>query len=303
MPTKATPRPRVLVTGADGMIGRAATTRLHANGYDVSALSLSWSAPLAAADRVFTGDASDEALVTDAMADVSAVVHMAAIPHPDLGTARAIFVGNTSATFTVLNAAGEHGIERVVLASSINAFGVPMNRHDVYPAYYPLDEASPVAHDDAYSLSKWVDEQSAAWAGSRFGMTVVALRFPLVRPLDELRQHARALQGLPEERRRLAREGWAYLELDDAVDAILLALKAELSGVHTMIVAADDILLDEPTETLLDRYANRSERRARFEGYRAPVDTSAARALLGWTPQHSIHTPDPIRTPLEEASA
>jgi nucleoside-diphosphate-sugar epimerase len=286
------------------MIGRAVAARLHEDGYDVSALSLTWSAPLPVADRLFTGDAGDEALVAEALGDVSGVVHMAAIPHPNLGTPREVFVGNTAATFTVLNTAGERGIRRVVLASSINAFGIPMNRHDVQPAYYPLDEASPVAHDDAYSLSKWVDEQTAAWAGSRFGMTVVALRFPLVRPLEDLREHAQRLRSLPDERRRLAREGWAYLELDDAVQAIRLGLEAPITGVHTAIVAAEDILLDEPTEELLDRYVPRSERRARFAGHEAPLDTRVARTLLGWTPRRSIRDADPIHNPpLEEVTA
>lgn len=302
-PAEATASPRILVTGADGLIGRAVVARLHDAGYLVSALSLGWGAPLPEADRIFTGDAGDEALMTEAITDVSAVVHLAAIPHPGLGTARAVFVGNTSATFTVLNAAGEHGIARVVLASSINAFGLPLNRHDVYPAYYPLDEAAPVAHDDAYSLSKWVDEQTAAWASSRFGMAVVALRFPLVRALEDLRRQAVALRSVPAEQRRLAREGWAYLALDDAVEAIVLGLEVDVTGAHTVIVAAEDILLDEPTETLLDRYATRSERRARFDGHRVPVDTSAARALLGWAPRSSIRDPRTAHTPLEEVPA
>lgn len=293
----AADRPRVLVTGADGLIGRAVAVRLHRAGYDVSALSLRWEAPLSVADRVFTGDAADEDLVADAVRDASAVVHMAAIPHPNLGTARAVFVGNTSATFTVLDRAGQAGIKRVVLASSVNAFGVPLNRHDVHAAYYPLDESSPVDHDDAYSLSKWVDEQSARWAGSRYDMTAIALRFPLVRPMEELRRHVDALRDLPEEQRRLAREGWAYLELADAVDAVQLALEVPLSGVHTAILAAGDILLNEPTELLLDRYAPRSARRQRFENYQSPVSTEAARSLLGWAPKRSIRDPRPNHNP------
>lgn len=298
-PPVAVPRKRVLVTGADGLIGRAAVARLLDVGYDVSALSLRWSRP-SPADRVFTGDAADEALLGRALEDVDSIVHMAAIPHPDLGTPREVFVGNTSATFTVLNSAGERGIRRVVLASSINAFGIPMNRHDVEPAYYPLDEKSPVAHDDAYSLSKWVDEQIAAWACNRFEMAVFAFRFPLVRPMDELREYADRLRGLPVEVRRLAREGWAYLELEDALDAITAGLGVDVHGAHTVIVAANDTLVDEPTEALLDRFAGGSERRTRFEGNRAPLDTSAARSLLGWAPTRSIRDIDRSHTPPAE---
>lgn len=294
------PRPgRVLVTGADGVVGRPTVEALVDQGIAVTALSRSWSAPTRA-DRVVTGDAADEALVRDALADVDAVVHLAATAHPALDTPRAVFVGNTSATFTVLACAGEAGVRRAVIASSINAFGVPMNRHDVMPAYYPIDEASPVAHDDAYSLSKWTDEGIGAFACSRWDMTVVALRLPLVRALPALRQRAAQLRDDQAERARLAREGWAYLEMTDALDAIVRGLTQPLSGMHTLLVAADDTILTEATEDLLDRYAAGVERRQRFDGRRAPVDTSAARRALGWRPVVSLVSGE---APVVEASA
>ncbi|WP_432989434.1 NAD-dependent epimerase/dehydratase family protein [Dactylosporangium sp. CA-233914] len=296
---ESTPPGRVLVTGADGIVGRPTVAALVDRGIAVTALSRSWSAPTGA-DRVVTGDAADEALVRDALADVDAVVHLAAIAHPLLDTPRAVFVGNTSATFTVLACAGEAGVRRAVIASSINAFGVPMNHHDVMPAYYPLDEASPVAHDDAYSLSKWVDEQIGAFACSRWDMTVVALRFPLVRDLPALRRRAEQTRNTPAERARLAREGWAYLEMSDALDAIVRGLTQPLSGMHTLLVAADDTIMKESTEDLLDRYAAGVERRQRFDARQAPIDTSAARRALGWAPVVSLVEGE---APVMEASA
>ncbi|KQQ08904.1 hypothetical protein ASF46_13090 [Rathayibacter sp. Leaf296] len=280
----------MLVTGADGRIGRALTEQLLQSGFAVTALSRIWSAP-SPADRVLAGDAGDESLVADALSGVAAVAHLAAIPHPSIDTPRAVFVGNTAATFTVLDQAGEAGLERAVIASSINAFGVPMNHHDVAPAYYPLDEQSPVAHDDAYSLSKWVDEQSARWAHSRYGIDVVALRLPLVRDLDTVRVFAAEAERDPSEFARLSREGWAYLDLADAVDAFLRALTAPLSGAHTLLVAASDTLSREGTEDLLDRYAPSVPRLRRFEGGEGLVDTSNARRVLGWSPAGSIHEP------------
>lgn len=286
---------RVLVTGADGTIGRPVVEALLTAGISVTALSAAWSAP-SQADRVFTGDAADESLVRRALKDADAVVHLAAIPHPGLGTAREVFVGNTSATFTVLNLAGEAGVRRAVIASSINAFGVPFNRHDLTPAYYPLDELSPVAHDDAYSLSKWVDEQTGAWAHSRWGITVIALRFPLVRNLPELRAFAARLRDDPDELERLAREGWAYLAMADALDAVLRGLTRPITGMHTLLLAAADTLVEEPTDLLLDRFAPASERRRVFPGRTAPIDTSAARRVLGWTPQHRLGDPICLET-------
>ncbi|MFC4010063.1 NAD-dependent epimerase/dehydratase family protein [Nonomuraea purpurea] len=294
---------RVLVTGADGTIGRPVVQALLTAGISVTALSTTWSAP-SLADRVFTGDAADENLVRRAFKDADAVVHLAAIAHPGLGTAREVFVGNTSATFTVLDVAGELGVRRAVIASSINAFGVPFNRHDLTPAYYPLDELSPVAHDDAYSLSKWVDEQTGAWAYSRWGITVIALRFPLVRDLPELRAFAARLSQNPVEQARLAREGWAYLAMADAVDAVLRGLTRPVSGMHTLLLAAEDTIVGEPTDLLLDRFASASERRRNFPGRTAPIDTSAARRVLGWIPRHRLGDPSgPINATFLERPA
>jgi len=156
----------VLVTGADGKIGRAVVDDLLARGIAVTALSLGWSRP-SPADRVITGDATDEADIAGALADVDGVVHMAAIAHRDLAPPYEVFRTNTDATFNVLAQAGERGIRRAVIASSINAFGVPMHRERLLPAYFPIDEDIPYALDDWYSLSKRCDELTAEMAASR----------------------------------------------------------------------------------------------------------------------------------------
>ncbi len=280
---------RVLVTGADGLIGRATTDHLRRRGWQVTALSRHWGGPLDA-ERLLTGDAGDQELVAEAVADVDAVVHLAAIPHPSLGSPRAVFTNNTAATFTVLSEAGAAGISRVVTASSINAFGVPMNHHEVTPAYFPLDEESPVAHDDAYSLSKWVDEQTGRMVHSRWGTDVVAIRFPLVRDHATLCRRAAEPPG-EEELGRLGREGWAYLDLRDAVAVIEAGLTVPFTGAHVVLAAADDVLFDVPTAELLRRHAPTVPCRRDFPGHKGLIDLQRAHDLLGWQPQHSVHAP------------
>ena len=278
---------RALVTGADGLIGRSVVEHLLRRGWAVTALDLGWSASCDA-DRVLTGDAGSESLVSTALDDVTAVVHLGAIPHPGLGTPTAVFGGNTTATFNVLSQAGARGVPRAVLASSINATGVPMNTHDVEPDYFPLDEDAPAAHDDWYSLSKWVDELSASMAHSRWGIDVVALRFPLVRGEAALLEAGAAVLHSPDLARQ-GREGWAYLDLRDAVSVIEAALTHPLTGSHVVLAAADDILPDALTEDLLDLHAPDVPRRQAFPGRSGLVDTRRARELLGWAPQHSVH--------------
>lgn len=279
---------RILVTGADGSIGRAAVTGLQAAGYDVTGLSLRYD-HASTADRAIVGDARSAVDVLNALEGVDAVLHLAAIPHPSLGTPEEVFENNVAATFNVLAQAGQRHIRRVVIASSINAFGVPMNVNDVEPAYYPLDEEVDADIADAYSLSKSVDEQSARMAWRRWGTTVIALRFPLVKSREDLLSFAARAEDDPS---TMAREGWAYLDLRDGVRAIIAALESPAVGAQVVGLAAEDILIDRKTDELLREYAPNVPLRRSVSGRGSLVDTTRARELLGFSPLYSIHDED-----------
>jgi nucleoside-diphosphate-sugar epimerase len=276
---------RILVTGADGSIGRATTEGLSDAGYAVTGLDLRYRQPNRA-DRALTGDACSPDDVAAALDEADAVIHLAAIPHPSLGTPYEVFRTNATSTFNVLAQAAERGIGRVVIASSINAFGVPMNVHPVVPAYYPLDEEVATDITDAYSLSKSVGEQTARMAWRRWGTSVIALRFPLVKTRDQLLTIAERVGANPA---AMAREGWAYLDLRDAVRAIIASLESPATGVHVVGLAADDILLDRPTVGLLAEYAPTVPLLRPVHGRGSLIDTSRARTLLGFSPEHSVH--------------
>lgn len=275
----------MLVTGADGRIGRATVEALVAGGSPVTALSPAWRRP-SAADRVVTGDATDEADVAHALRDVDAVVHLGAIAHRDLAAPYEVYRTNTDATFNVLAQAGTAGVKRAVIASSINAFGVPMSHHDVLPAYFPIDEEIPARLDDWYSLSKRSDELTAQMAASRWGMGVVAIRFPHVNTAEELRRLSTEAAAAPA---ALVREGWSYLDLRDAVDVILASLVADVRGDLVVGVAASDTLIDEDSSELLDRFAPDVARTRAIPGRSSLIDTTRAERHLGFSPRYSVH--------------
>lgn len=285
---------RILVTGASGLIGHAVTGLLNDLGASLTALSKDVDSTVQA-DRVLVGDATSEADVTEALEGVDAVVHLAALPHPDAGTPYDVYSVNVVSTFNVLAQAGAAGIRRAVVASSINAYGVPMNHHDVDPAYFPIDENIPVDVDDWYSLSKINDEQTARMASRRWGIDVVSLRFPHVNSAEVL---ARFSDQHADEPAMGLREGWSYLDTRDAARAVALSLTAPIAGAHRLFVAADTSIVPYPTEDLLDAYAPTVPRLRRFVGREVALDMTRARTVLGFRAQHELDLPTlPLPTP------
>jgi nucleoside-diphosphate-sugar epimerase len=283
------PPARVLVTGAAGRIGRATTELLLNRGIRVTALTIQDDQPIRA-DRVLVGDATDPAAVAEALEGVDAVVHLAAIPHRDAGKPYDVYRTNVTSTFNVLSQAGERGIRRAVIASSINAFGVPMNHHDVAPAYFPIDEEIPTDIDDWYSLSKQADELTARMVARRWGVDVAALRFPIVESAEALRRISALAELDPASRMR---EGWSYLDLRDAAEAVYRSLIAEWSGAIVVSLSAPDTVMARPTAELVREFAPGVTVRRQLTGREPLIDTSRARDILGFRSQHSVHDERP----------
>jgi nucleoside-diphosphate-sugar epimerase len=278
---------RVLVTGAFGLIGGALLEVLCANEIQVTALSnVEPGAGVGSAVcRVFVGDAGHVELVRAALADVDAVVHLAAIPTPLHDPGVDVFAGNTRATFVVLDEAGQAGVRKAVIASSYSILGLPFARGLLHPAYFPIDIDTPPQVEDPYGLSKQVDEATARMVGRRYGMDIVALRFPFVGGGDRISARLRATLADPG---IAARESWAYLDVRDAAEAIWLALRADIRGVLPVYLAAPQILAPWPTEELIRRYHPDSEIRRALVGREVPIELAAAAEVLGFQARHLV---------------
>jgi nucleoside-diphosphate-sugar epimerase len=278
---------RVAVTGATGRIGLVTVEHLTALGAVVTTLS-NGEHPDLKADRVLVGDTRSETDVAQALEDADLVVHLAALAHPSAGTPYDVYSVNVVSTFNVLAQAGARGIKRAVIASSINATGLPFNPHDIKPAYFPWDEKMATDVADPYSLSKQNDENTARMAWRRWGIDVVAFRFPHVNSGELLQRQADRAREDPAGG---FREAWSYLDTRDAAYSIELGLTAPLSGAHTFFVAAGTTNAPYATEALLDAFAPDVPRLRRFIGREVPIDLTAVRTVLGFQAQHELDLP------------
>ncbi|MEH1128079.1 NAD-dependent epimerase/dehydratase family protein [Micromonospora sp. CPCC 206061] len=158
---------RLLVTGSAGRVGRLLRPRLARPDRELRLLDLARQEPAAPGETLIEGDLTDPGTLARAVANVDAVLHLAAYPversWADLQRL------NVDGTRTVLEAAREAGVRRVLLASTIHAAGF-------YPKGDPLPATVPARPDTYYGWSKAAVESLGSLYADRFGMSVFALR-------------------------------------------------------------------------------------------------------------------------------
>lgn len=173
-----TARPRILVTGASGMLGSHVVDRLADAGCGVVATDLEppvhgygWEAE---GVDFHQGDitTSDLAALVD---DVDSVVHVAAmLQAADFDRERVLFDVNVVAAHRLFAAAARQG-KKVVFASSGGVYGASRPVDDGRPGA-PFRESDLGRDLDFYALSKRTDELYAEAFGRRFDMPWNALR-------------------------------------------------------------------------------------------------------------------------------
>jgi uronate dehydrogenase len=158
---------RLLIKGAGGRLGTILREGLRGR-FDV--LRLIDLAPLGAGqpgEELVAADVRNLFAVTDAMAGVDAVAHLAGIPHED--TFERILETNVVGTYHMFEAARRQGCHRVVLASSLHVTGF-------YPAGERIGPDAPPRPDSFYGVGKVVAENLGRLYADKHGIEVVCLR-------------------------------------------------------------------------------------------------------------------------------
>jgi len=172
---------KVLITGGIGNVGTAIIERFARAGHTVRVIGRR-AGLMAQGAEYGQCDITDIECLKSQASGMDAIVHLAALGNPSIGTPESVFRINCQGTFNVYEAAAKVGIRRVVTASSINALGFGFGVRDFAISYLPIDEEHPTMPTDAYSFSKNIVEDIADYHWRRDGISGCCLRIPATVP-------------------------------------------------------------------------------------------------------------------------
>ena len=279
---------KIAVTGSSGRIGQAITAEALRQGHSLVSIDRVAPAEFLERDnlRFIEADIADYEQLVQALEGCDALIHMAAIPSPDLHPDHIVHNNNVVGSYNALRAAVEHGIMRICQASSVNAIGLSYSRAPRFD-YFPIDEVHPNYGEEAYSLSKWICEQQADSFARRFdSIRIASMRFHWVVP-----DRATAGRRFNIESPAVANHLWAYTRFDAAARACLLSLEAAFQGHEVFYIVAPDTTNDVPTLDLAARFFPDVPIRGDLSGTRSFFDTAKAERLLGWTHDWALCEP------------
>ena len=292
-------QPVVLVTGANGFVGRNLVPLLESRGYLVRR---ALRAGPAGEDDVVVGSIGPATDWETALAGVDAVVHLAArVHHPNEEHAAELYDSvNMQGTMQLAQAAVRAGVSRFVFLSTILVNG---SSTDGRGPFTPGDEVVPRG---VYGQSKAAAEAALQSLASQSRMQVAVVRPPLVYGRDALgnfRHLVGAIRmriplplGLVDNRR-------AFVSVQNLASFVAHLVALPVAPAYRVYLVADDeqisttafvrrigqamnrtaILLPVPLRLLtLALHATRPELRHSLVGS-MEIDTSAALSI-GWAP-------------------
>ena len=152
---------RIVVTGGSGKAGRWVVRDLREHGHDV--LNVDLVRDGGPHGTTLAVDLTDLGQCHDVIAGADAVVHLAAIPAPELRPEGETFRNNSLSTYNVFAAAAVHGVSRLVSASSETVLGLPF---DTPPLFAPTMRRSSrgrnyPTHWPSCWVRRWHDSSTA----------------------------------------------------------------------------------------------------------------------------------------------
>jgi UDP-glucose 4-epimerase len=282
---------RVLVTGANGYLGRAVVHLLSTAGHEPIAMVRKRSSPSQTAARV--ADLLDDAALREALDGAEAVCHLAGLTRARESMTEPLryFRVNTGGTVALLEAMSAAGVSRIVFASTGSIYGTPERQ--------PMTESLPDAPPHPYAASKLAAEWALHAQAGTGRLSAAVLRLMNVAggadpdPTRLIpRTFAAALNGSALE---VNGDGSAirdYLHIDDAAAAFVACLEKTPPGRFERYLIGSgqgSSILDvvAAVEQQTGRRIQLIHRPPAPEPAALVSDPAKAAAELGWYPRHS----------------
>lgn len=239
---------KVLVTGANGLVGRALCSVLDQAGHTLTRAVRTSTTPW----EVPVGNVNEHTLWGHVLgAGFNVVVHLAA-QIPVEGRAGAVPAGqfhavNGLGTAHLARQCAQYGVKRFIFVSTVKVLGEGKDE-----PYRNDDLAMPA---DAYAISKWEAEQALRQIALETGMEIVILRPPLVYGPSVKGNFLRLMQAI--DKRRLLPLGAiqnhrSLIYLGNLVDVIRVCLTHPAAAGKTYLVSDGE---DVSTPDLISRMA------------------------------------------------
>ena len=300
----------ILLTGANGFVGRALTTQLVERGLAVSCVVRGKSSSPATEDSTIRIDSiSSHQDWGSGLAGIDTVIHAAARVHimkdVEVNPLLEFRKVNTSGTLNLAKQASENGVRRFIYISTVKVNG------EYTAKDCPFTADSVFVPSEPYALSKYEAEQGLLELSEKTDMEVVIIRPPLVYG-PAVKANFRFLilavnRGFPlplgaiNNRRSL-------VALDNLVDLIITCIGHPAAANQTFMAGDGE---DLSTTELLQRIGTALGKPARLVPFPASwlifiasllgkkavaqrlcnslqVDISKTRAVLGWEPPVSV---------------
>ncbi|MCL1992455.1 MAG: NAD(P)-dependent oxidoreductase [Spirochaetes bacterium] len=273
---------KIVITGTAGLLGPYVAEHFLEQGYDV--LSADIVAPAQIKSRHWTVDLNDLGQVYGMLQGVYGVVHLAAIPRADIYPNGKTFQNNIMGSYNIMEAAGQLGVKKIVIASSECAYGFCFAKEDLTPAYLPLDENHPLWAEDCYGLAKVAAEVAAEGMQRRYGSQIISFRIGnIITP----EMYAKIFPGFIRDTKIRKRNLWNYIDARDIAAACRLAIEAEGLAASVMNLGADDNCQAIKSDALVKaEFPGLKDIRADISGYQPLYCNKKAKELLGWKPAH-----------------
>ena len=204
---------RLLLTGANGNLGRELRPRLKAHCETLRLSHRSDMGPAGAGEEICIADLADAQAVHEMLRGVDAVVHMGGVA-TEQGF-EPILAGNIVGMHNLYEGARLQGVKRIIFASSNHVTGF-------YRQDEVIDPRAPVRPDGLYGVSKVFGEALSRMYFDKFGIETVCLRIG-------------SCYEQPRDRRMLA----TWLSFDDLERLIVASLTAPIVG-HSVIYGMSD---------------------------------------------------------------